>query len=188
MSFEKAIIIPFEMFKNFENNNKSSTNSILFNDDLHASKKMKLYTHEQLLNRKNIIDKTDFSENKELKEKEIDSILGNLPQDYLPYGKSILEHILKHPEEMGWNDNYNIRIRSNIIPFSNISITLNDLMKNSIITSKKDFSPGTFELLHSLLGTGIPKNWIKLKIKKKTPSRTINTTSENSLRTEWISK
>ena len=82
----------------------------------------------------------------------------------MPYGKSIIDFIKSHEDEIGWDKDYHIRINSNIIPDSDLMKSLQHLMKNTVITKESDTPPGTYELLQKLIELGMPKTWVPSKL------------------------
>lgn len=166
MSFRESIIIPLTLFKKCKldeiDAQHSDGSNILINPAVDSSKKIKLYQQERILKRRKIIPIQTATVT--LSPRLIDQLLSGVPPRFVPYGKSIIDFIKSHEDEIGWDKDYHIRINSNIIPNSDLMKSLQHLMKNTVITKESDTPPGTYELLQKLIELGMPKTWVPSKL------------------------
>lgn len=173
MSFQESIIIPLSLFKKCRiaetvaNGDDLTRNKILGNPQLHPSEKIGLYNQANILERSQ--KKVEHIREKPIDiAKEDDELLIGVQEKYKPYGKSIIDFIRKNPDDVGWDEQYRIRIKGWIIPNSNLNETLKHFMRNTIVTKESDIPPGTNILSETLFDLGIPKTWFPQKRAAKT--------------------
>ena len=174
MTFQESIIIPLSLFKKCQieetiRANIGTSEQILHNPTLHFAEKIKLYNQAKLLEQKNRADAVISPEvSRRVSENETDTFLHGIPEKYKPYGKSIVEFIRKHPNEVGWDELQRIRVKGFVIPDSNLGESLKHFMKNTVVTKDSDIPPGTQILQETLFDLGIPKSWFPVKYPTRT--------------------
>ena len=174
MTFQESIIIPLSLFKKCQieetiRANIGTSEQILQNPTLHSAEKIKLYNQAKLLEQKNRADAVISPEvSRRVSENETDTFLHGIPEKYKPYGKSIVEFIRKHPNEVGWDELHRIRVKGFVIPDSNLGESLKHFMKNTVVTKDSDIPPGTQMLQETLFDLGIPKSWFPVKYPTRT--------------------
>ena len=159
MSFQESIIIPLSLFKECkldEGNLVGATQpNILNNTMLNSEEKMKLYNQQKLMDR---IKMSPMM--KPAQDSDNTIFTDNIADKYKPYVISIVNFMRRHPDEVGWDRDYKIRIGPNIIPSSNLNETLRHFMKSTVVTRDSDIPPGTYQLVEKLFDLGMPKSWI----------------------------
>ena len=174
LSFRESIIIPLALFKKC--NFPDSKEPII--EGLPLDVKMKLLQHERLLNPKGKLpiplqikvvkpdDKeaeVSTSSNSGEYSPNSDTITESVSQANRPFVQSILDVIHKNPDQVRWNENFEIIIDGKLYPNTSIVKIIQALMKHGVVTSEQDL-PDKIKLLHSkLLSLGVPKTWIKAK-------------------------
>ena len=130
MSFQEAVIIPMSLFQkcNFDKTERESKSSELLSSNLKTPVKMKLFEHERLMEKR----KRELLPHSLIYEKTgEDWLIHGIPEKFRPYGKSILEFIKSHPDELGYdNSNYEIRINGDFITNSNLT-KITKILSNS---------------------------------------------------------
>lgn len=169
MSFHESVIIPLELFKKCKFEEAVSLNKhskILDNPSLTADEKMKLFYQDSQFKKTKLAPLIS-------PDKQFDPTIFNssIPERYRPYAESILKFIREYPEDVGWDKDYQIKIKSVTIPFSHLGKSLQHFMKNTVITKDSDVPPGTHALLERLLELGMPKTWVPAKIGLRKSSR-----------------
>lgn len=159
MSFTESIIIPYDLFKKC--NIEKESKSILQNDSLPLSEKLLLYDQNKLksrsLNQTSLI--SDQKLDNEIKESHED-ILIHIPKRYRPYTSSILRIIDENPDIISYDKSFNVYIKGQYLPNSNIIKIFQDFMKSTIITKETDFAEGGKAVYSTLTNDlNVPKEW-----------------------------
>lgn len=173
MSFAESYIIPKYLFLKCrfdELMKKDTENTILQDTHIEPETKMKLYQQEKFLK-----TKTSKAEEQSVLPN-IANIIQHFEQKKQPFARSILEFILKHPDEISWDENnYTVNISGEVIANSNILEILRALLNKGIITSEKDVPVGLYPFYFKLIDLGLPESWITAKFKTRfTPRRKIS--------------
>lgn len=169
MSFARSVIIPLSVFEKCNFNKE--TDNILTNENLPSSEKMMLYQQKFMRKRKNekgqkLIDAppdtTPFSED----------ILTLMPSQHRPVVENIIKIIKKHPEDVRWNDNYEVILNNRLLPDTNIQDILHYLLNTKVITSSADIPPGMERVKEALVNIDVPSTWFRRKSpRSKKPSQ-----------------
>ena len=171
-SFKEAVIIPLALFKRC--NFADSKEPVL--EGLPLDVKMKLLQHERLLNPKGKLPTPLQIKVVKAEEKEpevstsggefspnSDTITESVAQANRPFVQSILDIIQKNPDQIRWNENFEVIIDGKLYPNTNVVTIMQALMKHGVLTRDADL-PEKLKVFHSkLLSLGVPKTWIKAK-------------------------
>lgn len=174
MSYSEAVIIPYAMFRkcHFQSDeSKKPQEKILEDSSLPIDVKLKLYNQSQRLQtkeREEGIRTTNNNGNsaKTLRE-DTSYIVDTLPEKYQPYVRSILEKIKENSNEIGWNEDLEIRINGKPYPNSNIIHLLKFIMKNLIVTNETDKPIGASDFVQKLKDIGVPRSWIRVSFTRQ---------------------
>ncbi len=107
-------------------------------------------------------DTTPFSED----------ILTLMPSQHRPVVENIIKIIKKHPEDVRWNDNYEVILNNRLLPDTNIQDILHYLLNTKVITSSADIPPGMERVKEALVNIDVPSTWFRRKSpRSKKPSQ-----------------
>lgn len=169
--FQEAVILPFSTFQKCkfdEADNDSTKAKTILDSNLKTPIKMKLFEHERLLEKRKRELLPYSPVDKKTNE---DGLTNDISVKFRPYVKSILEFMKSHPDEIGFNEKYEIRINQEFIPNSNLSDIFKYLMKSGVITKEEDIPDGTYRFLDKLYDLGMPKSWIRIKVPTRKSTR-----------------
>ena len=175
-SFKEAVIIPLSLF----NKCKFGDTQEGILEGLPPDVQMKLLQHDRLLNPKGNFKgsiprpfEIKVIEDGEKKTKMIESSKTPLNEEVIkgavsdinkPFVQSILEVIKPRPNEISWNDKFEIILNGRLLPETNIIDLIQFFMKETVVTNdNRDVPLNAFEIYEKLLELGIPKTWIKRK-------------------------
>ena len=163
MSFQKAIIIPYDVYTDcVRKSKKEAENNILRDPSLSSDKKLKLYQQERLQHKIAKTDKVDHDAPPSRDASEF--ILSNFPSKSQPIINSILDWIHKHPAVISFDDKLRVTVNGDLMPDSNIINILLYLSGNLPVTGSEDVPTGS-EIVHrTLVHNGVPGNWFKVRI------------------------
>lgn len=160
MTFEKSIIIPFDLYQQCRLDKTDRTLDILLDDTLPSDTKLKLY-NQAALTKKSDTATTTVPTTTSLPFG--DHILHNIPDKDKPNVRAILEIFKTNPSELGWTDNLELTLDSETVSGSNLINVLLYFTKNLPVTKDNDIPLGAKELYDKLVSLNMPVSWVKLK-------------------------
>lgn len=158
MSFKESVIIPLKMFETCSF--KKEKDNFLQQENYPSDVRLKLYNHERIRKRLRAdkIKQTKLDENKLVRTK----ILDVIPVTKQPFLNSIIDIIEKNPNDIKWNNNYELFLDGVIQPEYNIIQIFRFLTKSSVVTNEADIPSGAKVVYEKLLHIGVPKTWISM--------------------------
>jgi len=151
-SFSECVIVPLDLWKQCSNN---SSSSVLFEDDLPADVKIKLYQQEQKLKSTKPVVTTSGSD--------VKSILQAITDKNKWKADVILNKILQKRDVISWNNRFEVAVNQIPYPNSNIIDILKHLLGDSDASGERPSGIGDFRA--ALINLNIPANWLKEKYK-----------------------
>lgn len=189
MSFERSIIIPFELYKKCKLPTTDATSlDILTNKTLPSDTKLKLYDQAVISEKHS----TSSSSPPPLVNAVTKGqhILHNIPDKDKPVVRSILDIIHDNDKILDYNDNLEVIIDGQRISGSHLVNILLYLTNNIPVTSEKDVPEGAHEVYTRLIELGMPAVWIK-KVQRPKRQRTSSRIADAKRRkfqdTKWDS-
>ena len=162
MSFERSILIPYELFQKCRLD-KDKDVDILLDKTLPSDEKLKLYHQSILQNPSSSSSLKTPAAPLPMRDDTLDYILHSIPDKDKPNVRAILDIIKSNPSEVNWNGNSELILNNNIVSGSNLINLLLYFTKNLPVTSKSDVPTGAHELYKKLLSLGMPASWVKVK-------------------------
>ena len=164
MSFQRSIIIPYDVYNDCVKKSKkdAESNVLLHDPSLTSDEKLKLYRQDRLQHKIAKTDKVDLDAPPSRDASEF--ILSNFPSKSQPIINSILDWIHKHPAVISFDDKLRVTLNGDLMPDSNIINILLYLSGNLPVTATEDVPSGS-EIVHrTLVHNGVPSNWFKVRI------------------------
>lgn len=158
MSFKQSILIPLELFKKCNIEDKINSDTAHSNSDI--TKNIKIADHNRIVTKYQQLNEKEPSVPDRLT---ISEILDNIPDKSKPYAHSILLFISKYPDIINWDKYGHISLDNRLIPNSDISKILLYYTNNLVITQSQDIPIGSHELYKKMRTLNLPKEWVPNK-------------------------
>ncbi len=168
MTFEKSVIIPFDLYQRCRLDKADRSLEILTDETLPSDRKLKLYNQATLM--KNTTPPTTTVDSSSSLVG--DHILHNIPDKDKPNVRAILDIFKSNPSELSWTDNLELMLDEKTVPDSNLINVLLYFTKNLPVTRRGDVPNGAEELYEKLIGLDMPPSWVKVKPIASRRSRT----------------
>lgn len=166
-TFQECVLVPLALWKRCNIGDTDKAQQILQNPTIPTEVKMKLYSQEKKLSKSNKDSISNKKRQSEMPAITFENIISKMDSQSQPFVRSILHKASQHPDQISWDSKLQVTIDGKVFHDSNLIEILNFLMKKKIVTNDADIPKGSSETIEKLHQIGVPSNWIKVQIPRR---------------------